>query len=98
MTARDWLRENSYEDVVALIGEVIAEWKRGGSRERRDWWDILAGDRSGQPRIVAGRTFPVLWAAQRRQGHKVTANALKRNSREKPPPIRKTDRWPQRKA
>lgn len=93
MTAREWLRKNGYEDVADLIDEVMAEWKECGSGERRDWWDILAGDGNGQPRVVAGRKFPVLWAAQRRQARKPTANALKRNSREKPPPIRHTARW-----
>jgi len=93
MTARDWLRENGYEDVADLIDGVMARWKARGSRERRDWWEILAGDQNGQPRVVAGTKFPVLWAAQRRQGRKATGNALKRNAREKPPPIRETGRW-----
>ncbi len=96
MTARKWLRENGYDDVADLIDEVMAEWKERGSRERRDWWDILAGDRNGQPRVIAGREFPVLQAAQKRQGRKVTANALKRNRREKPPPVRQTERWSKR--
>lgn len=95
MIARDWLRENNYEDVADLIDEVLAEWKEGGSGERRDWWHLLAGDRNGKPRFVAGREFPVLWAAQRRQGRKViTPNALKRSKKEKPPPVRITSRWP----
>ena len=94
MIARDWLRDNGYEDVADLIDEVVAKCKARGSGERRDWWDILAGDSKGQSRVVAGREFPVLWAAQRRQGRKPTPNAQRRNLREKPPPIRQTGRWP----
>ncbi len=94
MTAREWLRENGYEDFAALIDDVMAEWKARGSHERRDWWDVLAGDRNGPPRVVAGRTFPVLWAAQKRQRRKVTPDALKRNRYEKPPAVRRTGRWP----
>jgi hypothetical protein len=98
MNARDWLRDNGYEDVADLIDEVMAECKMRGSGERRDWWDILAGNANGQACVVAGREFPVLWRAQRRQGRKPTPNALKRNLREKPPPIRQTGRWPERKV
>jgi hypothetical protein len=98
MTARDWLRHNGYEDVAKLIDDIVAEHKARGSRERRDWWDILAGNRYGQPRTVAGRTLPVLWIAQRRQGLKPTPNAVRRSPSEKPPPIRRTGRWPEPRA
>ena len=45
------------------------------------------------PRIVvAGREFPVLLAAQRRQGKAVTKNALCRNRNEQIPPVRASGR------
>lgn len=93
MNARRWLAENGYEDVVALIDDVTTEWKARSIRTRRDWWDILAGDSAGEARFVAGRPFPVLWAAQERQGRPHTKNALKRNRSEVPPPVKHTLRW-----
>jgi len=92
-TARSWLKANGYDDVVVLIDEVIAQWKREGKATRRNWWDILAGGPSGERLTVAGRTFPVLRVAQLRQGRPVTKSALRRKKREKPPPVWKTRRW-----
>jgi hypothetical protein len=94
MTARDWLSQNGYEDVATLIDEVLAELKAKGSKERRNWWDILSGDCHGSARIVAGRKFPVLAIAQKRQGKSVTPNAIRGKKRKAPPEIRKTGRWP----
>jgi hypothetical protein len=96
MNARHWLAENGYADVIALIEDVESQWRSQGIKTRRDWWETLAGDADGNPRVVAGRQFPVLWAARKRQGLKPSKNALKRNRSEKPPPIRRTARWPQR--
>lgn len=93
MQARTWLRENGYPDVADLIDEVMAEWDAKGVGTRRNWWEILAGDAEGNPRTVAGREFPVLRAAQIRQGVPVTKNAIRRSRKEKPPHIRKTGRW-----
>ena len=98
MTARDWLIENGYKDIAKLSDEVMAELKERGSKQRRNWWVILAGDKRGQSRVVAGRKFPVLWAAQKRQGLKPTPNAIKRNKREKPPPIEPQGRWAKHKT
>jgi hypothetical protein len=91
--ARKWLRENGYEDVAALIDEVMNEWAASGARTRRDWWVTLAGGVDGKPATVNGREFPVLACAQRRQSKPVTKNAIRRNARETPPPIRDTGRW-----
>lgn len=93
MLARQWLIENGYKDVAAMIDEVTEEWKAQGKQTRRNWWEILAGGTNGKPRIVANREFPVLRAAQRRQGLPVTKNAIARNRREKAPPVRVTARW-----
>lgn len=93
MTARDWLRQNGYEEVASLIDEVVAELKAKGSRERRNWWDTLSGGPGGKSRIVAGREFPVLYVAQKRQNKPITANALHKSKRERPPKLKATGRW-----
>ena len=85
--ARHWLLAHGYNDVATLIDEVTAEWKAQGKRTRRNWWDVLAGGADGEPNVVAGREFPVLRAAQLRQGRAVTANALNRSSSEQPPAL-----------
>lgn len=85
MALKRWLVENDYADVASLIDKVQAAWQVQGKRTRRNWWEILAGDARGDPRSVAGQTFPVLRAAQLRQGVPVTSNALCRNPWEKVP-------------
>lgn len=67
MTCRDWLRQNGYEDVVALIDEAMTKIAVKGTKQRRNWWDILAGDAQGMPRVREGIEFPVLRVAQIRQ-------------------------------
>ena len=66
--ARQWLRENGYEDIAGLIDAFIAEWKAAGKRTRRNWWEMLAGGSQGKPRTINGKNLPVLKAAQLRQG------------------------------
>ena len=83
--ARQWLQDNGYQDVAALIDEVTAEWQATQRGTRRNWWAVLAGGQGGKPRCIAGKVFPVLRAAQIRQGLPVTDNALCRNPLEKPP-------------
>jgi len=94
MTARDWLRANGYEDVVELIDKAIAKMAARGSKQRRNWWDILSGDAHGDPCVREGIEFPVLRVAQIRQGKPVTSNAISRNPNELPPDVRTTGRWP----
>jgi len=96
-SARAWLARNGYEDHAALIGDVMAEWKAKGSKERRDWWLVMSGGPNGKPRVVCGRTFPVLAAFQERQGKPVTENAERRNKNEITPPIKNQARWAKRK-
>jgi hypothetical protein len=91
--ARKWLRENGYDDVADLIDEVMSEWAASGARTRRNWWVTLAGGVDGKPATVNGREFPVLACAQRRQNKPVTKNAIRRNAREAPPPVRDNGRW-----
>lgn len=93
MTCRRWLSENGYEDVLGKIDLAIQRIQVKGSRQRRNWWDILSGDAAGNPRVREGIEFPVLRVAQIRQGKPVTPGALFRNDREQPPPVRATARW-----
>src|SRR5713101_1528392 len=96
--ARLWLRENGYADIASLIESFIAKWKGAGKKTRRNWWEILAGGSSGRPRTVDGLPFPVLKAAQIRQGVPVTANAISRpEEKSLPPGQRVTNRWPERR-
>lgn len=94
MNCRSWLRANGYPEVADMIEEILAEWRDTGNKQRRNWWAALAGRKDGTPIVVAGRQFPVLQSAQKRQELKVLKSALKRNRREIAPPIRVTNRWP----
>ena len=93
MTCRDWLRANGYEDVVDLIDQAMAKMAARGSKQRRNWWDILSGDADGKPCVREGIEFPVLQVAQMRRGKPITPNAISRNANELPPDVRVTDRW-----
>jgi hypothetical protein len=66
-SCRHWLRANGYAYVADLIDEIMEEWRSAGKRTRRDWWVILAGNKKGLGRVVAGRAFPVLPEAIQRQ-------------------------------
>src|SRR2546428_12682208 len=88
MTIRAWLRRNGYVAIADQIDEVTLEWRSQGKHTRRNWWDILAGRGDGTPITVAARTFPVLKAAQKRQGRPISKNAISRRGRKRPPGIR----------
>ncbi|HYR76301.1 MAG TPA: Dam family site-specific DNA-(adenine-N6)-methyltransferase [Pyrinomonadaceae bacterium] len=92
-----WLARNGYEDYVALINDVEAEWKAKGSKERKNWWLIMSGGDNGRPKIVCGRVFPVLAAFQERQGKPVTENAERRNPDEIAPKAKPQARWASKK-
>ena len=96
MVSKSWLLTD-YADAVALIDRVEAENKAAGKKTRRNWWDTLAGGVDGRPYTVNGIEFPVLRAAQIRQGKPVTANAICRNPDEVPPDVISTNRWPRRR-
>lgn len=67
--ARTWLRENGQGDVADTIDRLMEKWKARGVTTRRNWWDVLAGDKHGNPKVVDGVTFPVFPDARRRQGY-----------------------------
>lgn len=91
--ARVWLRENHYDDIVERIERVMATWKAEGKATRRNWWEILAGNEDGTPRIAGGIEFPILKAARIRQGLPDVPHAIQRNPDEVPPPVRVSGRW-----
>ena len=98
MTCREWLRANSYEDVAALIDRAMSSMALRGSRQRRNWWEILAGRPNGSSHVREGIEFPVLQVAQKRQGKPVTPGALRRNDCEDAPGLNTTGRWTATKA
>jgi len=96
LTVRQWLRLNGYSYVADMIDEIMVEWSQQGKKKRRNWWEVLAGGKNGEPRTIAGRTFPVLRAAQARQRKPITQNSINAKNDENPSLIRKTNRWPNR--
>jgi len=93
-SARDWLRANGYNEVAQMIDDIMAEWKTQGKATRRNWWEVLAGDSRGNPRKIAGRTFPIIRAIRQRQALPKTAIAESSRPRQVAPKIRPTGRWP----
>jgi hypothetical protein len=86
--ARQWLRENGYADIATMIEKIMDDWKASGKKTRRNWWEMLAGDRQGRPRRLGGYEFPILKSVQIRQGLPVTTNAIQRDEEK-----RVTARW-----
>jgi hypothetical protein len=91
--ARAWLRSHGYGDVAETIDRLMDDWKVRGVNTRRNWWDVLAGDQSGKPRIVGGVAFPVLAAARRRKGWPGVASAIERVPNEDAPKPTEKGRW-----
>ena len=93
-TVRIWLIENGYSKIAKMIDEIQAEWKATGKHTRRNWWEVLSGGKNGTPHTIYGRQFPVLQAAQIRQGKSITANALKATDNEQSAPaVFDNGRW-----
>ena len=95
-TAREWLTQNNYPDVVKKIDRAIALMGKKGAGTRRSWWETLAGTEAGRPCKKEGIVFPVLRAARLRQGWPVTPNCLCRNENEVYPPKVEQKRWANR--
>jgi hypothetical protein len=96
VSVRKWLLENGYPEVASQIDEIIEEWRVTGQRTRRNWWDILAGDKDGKPRTVAGRAFPVLRVVRLRQHLPEAVEAMTRGEKTAPPIIPQA-RWAEKK-
>ena len=92
-----WCLENSYPDLVDLMDEADASIAAKGKKSRRNWWDTFAGGENGKPSVRKGIEFPVLRAAQIRQGKPITPNAICRNQDEEVPSVVATKRWPRRR-
>lgn len=82
-----WLRDNDYVSIADDMKKIIEGWKKNKLKTRRNWWDILAGDAKGEPREVAGVSFPIIAAIRRKQGLPTTPGALKKPG-EKPLPLK----------
>ena len=94
---KKFLKGNQYGKYADLIDQVEAEMVAAGSKQRRNWWDILAGGTDGRPLTVNGHQFPVLRAAQIRKGTPVTPNAICLNEDEEIPGFRKPAERPKRR-
>jgi DNA adenine methylase len=81
---RSWLRAQGRGDVALKIDAVMRRWAEQGKKTRRNWWDVLAGDKDGNPRRVLGIAFPVLPGARRRQRNELSARQPKRALRAGP--------------
>ena len=93
--AREWLRDNGYADIATMIDKIMDDWKTSGKKTRRNWWEMLAGDRQGKPRRLGTYEFPILKSVRIRQGLPHTPNAIQRDEeKEVPPKPRTTARWP----
>jgi len=97
LSARDWLRANGYHEIAQMIDDIMAEWKVQGKATRRNWWQVLAGDSRGNPRKIAGRTFPVISAIRKRQALPTSESAQSNAPREVAPKIMPSGRWPVRR-
>jgi site-specific DNA-methyltransferase (adenine-specific) len=97
-SVRQWLVENNYNDVAELIDEVTATWDRQRKRTRRNWWEVLAGDKNGKGRVIEGTEFPVLSAARIRQGLPKAKGSLCRNKNEAIPHVVEQVRWKEHEA
>lgn len=86
-SCREWLRANGYGHVADLIDEVMSDWRATGRRTRRNWWIVLAGNRRGLGRVVAGRVFPVIPEARARSASGLSGSTSV-------PPVRVSNRWP----
>lgn len=92
-TARSWLLENGYFAVCEMIDSIMAEWKAEGKKTRRDWWEVIAGDKKGRPRTVAGRKFPIIAAARSRQNLNPCKWSLRKSRQERALPMVPQQRW-----
>jgi hypothetical protein len=66
--ARVWLRDNGYIEIADQIDAIMEGWRERDVKTRRNWWDVLAGNREGRAYKIEGIAFPVLAAARRRKG------------------------------
>jgi hypothetical protein len=82
-----------YPAAGRIIADIIEEHSRRGVKTRRNWWDALAGLDEGEAVTVAGRKFPVLQCAQRRQGKPITPNAIPPSRDEPEPPGFRPGKW-----
>jgi hypothetical protein len=90
---RKWLRDNGYHEVADLIDQCIARWKAEGKKTRRNWWEILAGDKEGNSRMVDGIAFPVLKTARARQGLPKNNSAISLSKHERRQRPWQSGRW-----
>lgn len=85
--AEAWLSANGYDDTAKQIQTIVSTWRSAKLKTRRNWWDVLAGDKQGRPREVAGVEFPVIAAIRKRQGLHPVPGAISKPGEKAPPPM-----------
>lgn len=93
MSCRSWLLESKYEDFLELTYRVEERNRVGGKKTRRSWYEAFAGDKHGNPRTIAGITFPIIKAIRKREGFPPCKNSIERRKGEKAPPKKPSGRW-----
>jgi hypothetical protein len=81
-----WLRQSGYREIADKIENIESKWRANDLKTRRNWWVVLAGDLSGNPREVAGERFPIISSIRRRQGLPPARGGLSRASERPLPP------------
>jgi hypothetical protein len=98
VTARAWLRQNGYNDVADILDAYLEHLKAIGSGERRNYWELLAGNENGERATRHKFVFPILESVRkaRRPHYKPSKFAIKRNKHEKVPAPVVQERWKNR--
>ena len=99
ITAKNWLIQNNYPEVVKIIDDYVAYNKARGSGEKRNFWDLLAGRKNGDPVNRNGFVFPILESIRtaRKPNFPNAKSAIKKNKREIVPPPIEQARWTRKK-
>ena len=93
ITARQWAIENGFPAVAQTISDIEKEWHERGKHTRRNWWEVLAGNKRGNPRVIAGREFPVIAEIRARQKLKPTQSAVSTGCGKRVPKPLAQGRW-----
>jgi hypothetical protein len=92
-TTKIWLEQHGYTDVLNKIEKLERGWIKKGTKTRRSWPEVLAGNKDGSPKIIEGVKFPVLCAARTRKNWAQTKTCISKNPLETMPQVTKQSRW-----
>ena len=92
-TIKEWLAQNGYGDILKRINAVERGWDQKRTGTRRNWWDVLAGNKDGSPKTIEGKKFPVLCSARKRKDWPMTQDCISHNPTEEGLPVIPQGRW-----